>query len=193
MESINVVIDDAEVGSLSKGERTLSFLEELPTPLVNMVKPSSSTQETSVIPLATAPPPDPLEIVPSKDTASASKYEVEPTNPLKRSWVKLNHPSRQLIGNLDEGRRLRNRVIQRSNEVANQVTYSYYLAQVEQKKVDEGCISLLETMCGLLFPDLQITMSLVPSGSSRTNQMSMVQSSETRLVSLLKVILRLKG
>jgi hypothetical protein len=124
MESINVVIDDEEVGSPSKGEKTQSFPKELSTPLADMVKPSSSTQETSVIPLAadTLPDlpvipsaadslPDPPEIVTSRNTTSASEDEDESTNPLKRSWVKLNHPSRQLIGNLEEGRRLRNRVI----------------------------------------------------------------------------------
>jgi hypothetical protein len=119
MESINVVIDDVEVGSPSKGEKTMSFPKELPTPSANMVKPSSSTQETPVIPSATAPPPDPLETVPSGDTASASEDEDKSTNPPKRSWVKLNHPSRQLIRNLDEGRRLRNKVIQPLDEVAN--------------------------------------------------------------------------
>jgi hypothetical protein len=36
----------------------------------------------------------------------------EPTNPSKRSWVKLNHPSQQLNGTLEEGRRLRNIMIQ---------------------------------------------------------------------------------
>jgi len=76
--------------------------------------------------------------VSSGDTASAFEDEDATTNPLKRSWVKLNHPSRQLIGNLDERRRLRNKVIQLSDEVANQVTYSCYLAQVEPKKIDEA-------------------------------------------------------
>jgi len=67
-----VAIEDEEVGSPTKGEKTLFFLEKLPTP-IDMVKPSSSTQETPVIP---------------------SEDEDEPTNPPKRSWVKLNHPSR---------------------------------------------------------------------------------------------------
>jgi len=149
MKSINVVIDDEEVESPSKGEKTQSFPDELPAPSVDMVKPSSSTQETPVIPLAvdTLPYPhvipsvadslpDPTDIVSSGNTASAFEDEDEPTNPSKRSWVKLNHHSRQLIENLEEGRRLRNRVIQPSNEVANQVIYSCYLAQVEPKKVD---------------------------------------------------------
>jgi hypothetical protein len=43
MELINVVIDDEEVGASSKGEEIQSIPEELPTPSVDMVKPSSST------------------------------------------------------------------------------------------------------------------------------------------------------
>jgi hypothetical protein len=76
--------------------------------------------------------------VTSKITISASEDEDEPTNPLKRSWVKLNHPSQQLIGTFEEERRLRNRMIQPSSGVANQVSYSCYLAQTELKKVDEA-------------------------------------------------------
>jgi hypothetical protein len=52
--------------------------------------------------------------------------------------VKHNHPTQQLLGNIDEGRRLRSRVIQPTSEVANQVSYSCYLAQTEPKKVDEA-------------------------------------------------------
>jgi hypothetical protein len=52
--------------------------------------------------------------------------------------VRHNHPPQQLLGNLDEGRRLRSRVIQPTNEVANQVSYSCYLTQTEPKKVDEA-------------------------------------------------------
>jgi hypothetical protein len=48
------------------------------------------------------------------------------------------HPSQQLIQNLEEGRSLRNRVIQASNAVANQVLYNNYLAQTKSKKVDEA-------------------------------------------------------
>jgi hypothetical protein len=105
MESINVVIDDEEVGSPSKGEKTQSFPKELPTPSADMVKPSSSTQETSVIPSTTDTLPDPPVISSTADsfpdspkivtfgnTANASEDEDESTNPPKRSWFKLNHP-----------------------------------------------------------------------------------------------------
>jgi hypothetical protein len=103
-----------------------------------MVKPSSSTQETSIIPSTADSLPDPPVNVTSGNTASASEDEDESTNPPKTSWVKLNHPSQQLIGNLEERSRLRNRVIQPSNEVANLVSYSCYLAQTKLKKVDEA-------------------------------------------------------
>jgi hypothetical protein len=52
--------------------------------------------------------------------------------------VKLNHPPQQLIRSIEEGRRLRNKVIQPSSEVANQVSYNCYLVQTESKKVDEA-------------------------------------------------------
>jgi hypothetical protein len=52
--------------------------------------------------------------------------------------VKLNHPPQQLLGSIGEGRRLRNRVIHWTSEVANQVSYSCYLAQTEPKKVDKA-------------------------------------------------------
>jgi len=70
--------------------------------------------------------------------ANTSKDEDTPADPPKRSWVKLNYPSQQLLETIDEGSRLRNRVIQPTSEVANQVSYSCYLAQTELKKVDEA-------------------------------------------------------
>jgi hypothetical protein len=75
----------------------------------------------------------------TSDTISnATKDEDTPANPPKRSWVKLNHPPQQLLGIVDEGRRLRNRVIQPTSEVANQVSYNCYLVQTEPKKIDEA-------------------------------------------------------
>jgi len=74
----------------------------------------------------------------SDTIASASEDEDTPANPPKWSWVKLNHPPQELLGTVDEGRRLRNRVIQPTSEVANQVSYNCYLAQTEPKKVDEA-------------------------------------------------------
>jgi hypothetical protein len=82
MESINMVINDEEVGASSKGEEIQPIPEELPIPSANMIKPCSSTQETLVVPSATESLPNPPIIVTS---ASTSKDEDEPTNPPKRS------------------------------------------------------------------------------------------------------------
>jgi len=83
--------------------------------------------------------PDESPSSPTSDTTpTTSEDEDTPSNSPKRSWVKHNHPPQQLLGTIDEGRRLRSRVIQPTSEVANQVSYSCYLAQTEPKKVDEA-------------------------------------------------------
>jgi hypothetical protein len=74
----------------------------------------------------------------SDTTSSTSEDEDTSANLPKRSWVKNNHPPQQLLGTIDEGRRLRSRVINPTNEVANQISYSCYLAQTEPKKVDKA-------------------------------------------------------
>jgi hypothetical protein len=70
---------------------------------------------------------------PNESTSSPTTLDTTPTTidnentparPPRRSWVKHNHPPQQLPGTIDEGRRLRSRVIQPTNEVANQVSYS---------------------------------------------------------------------
>jgi hypothetical protein len=91
IESINVVIDDEEVVASSEREEIQSIPKEMPTPSANMIKSSSS--ETPVIPLAADSLPDPPKIVISGDTTSAFEDDNESTNPPKRLWVKLNHPS----------------------------------------------------------------------------------------------------
>jgi hypothetical protein len=116
--------------------------------------------------------------------------------------VKLNHPPQQLLGTVDEGRRLRNRVIQHTSEVANQVSYSCYLAKQSPRKLMKhfkmkaGCLPCMkssinspEMMFGPWFIVLQNRKSLVPSGFSRRKQMSMVLWSEIKPVLLPRVIL----
>jgi hypothetical protein len=100
-----------------------------------MIKPSTSPQETSGMSPAAKSLPVPTTF---DTTINASEDEDIPINPPKRSCVKHNHPPQQLIGTLEEGCRLINRVIHPSREVANQVSYSYYLAQTEPKKVYEA-------------------------------------------------------
>jgi hypothetical protein len=128
MESINVVIDDEEVERPSSGEENQLVSVEVTGGSTDNIKGSPSVSPDE--------PPSPPT---ASDTASsASEYEDTPTDPPKRSWVKHNHPPQQLLRTIDEGRRLRRRVIQPTSEVANQVSYSCYLAQIEPKKVDEA-------------------------------------------------------
>jgi hypothetical protein len=83
--------------------------------------------------------PDESPSSPTSDTTPiTSEDEDTSANLSKQSWVKHNHPPQQLLGTIDEGRRLKSRVIQPTSEVANQVSYSCYLAQTEPKKVDEA-------------------------------------------------------
>jgi hypothetical protein len=127
MESINVVIDDEEVERPSSGEENQLVSVEVTDGSTDNIKASPSV------------PPDepPSPPTASDTTSSASEDEDTPADPPKQSWVKHNHPPQQLLGTIDEGCRLRSRVIQATSEVANQVSYSYYLAQTEPKKVDE--------------------------------------------------------
>jgi hypothetical protein len=47
------------------------------------------------------------------------------------SCVKLNHPQKHILRDVNEGIQLRNRVV-------NQVSYSCYLSQFEPKRVEEA-------------------------------------------------------
>jgi hypothetical protein len=98
MESINVVIDDEEVEAPSSGEENQLNSAELPVTSADVVKTSPSLS-----------PAESLSTPTTSDTiASASEDEDTPPNPPKRSWVKLNHPPQELLGTVEERRRLRN-------------------------------------------------------------------------------------
>jgi hypothetical protein len=118
MESINVVIDDEKIEIPSSGEENQLISVEVTEGTTDIVKASPSVS-----------PDEP----PSPPTASDTSAD-----PPKRSWVKNNHPPQQLLGTIDEGRRLRSRVIHLTSEVANQVSHSCFLSQTEPKKVDEA-------------------------------------------------------
>jgi hypothetical protein len=128
MESINVVIDDEEVERPSSGEENQLISVDVTDGSTDNIKASPSVSPDE-------PPSPPIA---SDTTFNASEDEDTPADPPKRSWVKHNHPPQQLLGTIDEGRRLRRRVIHPTSEVANQVSYSCYLAQIEPKKVDEA-------------------------------------------------------
>jgi hypothetical protein len=119
MESINVVVDNQEVErSRSSEENQLNLAAPS-----DLIEPSSNGSFSSTV---------------SETTPTSAEDEDTPVNPPRQSRIRHNHPPQQLLGNLDEGRRLRSRVIQPANEIANQVSYSCYLTQTEPKKVDEA-------------------------------------------------------
>jgi hypothetical protein len=125
MESINVVVDDEEDERPSSSEENqLNSVDPAPTDCTKS-SPSMSPEKS----------PSPTA---SDTTPSTSKDEDISANQPKQAWVKHNPPPQQLLGTVNEGRRLRSRVIQPISEVANQVSYSCYLAQSEPKKVDEA-------------------------------------------------------
>jgi hypothetical protein len=128
MESINVVIDDEKIEIPSSGEENQLISVEVTEGTTDIVKASPSVSPDE--------PPSPPTA--SDTTSSTSEDEDTSADPPKRSWVKNNHPPQQLLGTIDEGRRLRSRVIHLTSEVANQVSHSCFLSQTEPKKVDEA-------------------------------------------------------
>jgi deoxyribose-phosphate aldolase len=83
MESIDVIIDDEEIEAPSKGEENQPISAELPIPSADMIKTSTSPQETpGMSPAKSLPIP-----ATSNTIASASEDEDNPTNPPKQSWV----------------------------------------------------------------------------------------------------------
>jgi hypothetical protein len=103
-------------------------------------KPSSSAVDHISIPPVSSTtadvPPDSTDAVPTEETDPTSNQDPEPINPSKKhaSWVKLNHPSRQLLGNLNKSRWLRSRIINPSNVVNNQVTYKLLFGSIRTKE-----------------------------------------------------------
>jgi hypothetical protein len=115
MESINVVVDDDEDERPSSNEENqLNSVDPAPTDITKS-SPNMSPEES--------PSPTALDTIPT-----TFEDDDISTNQPKQAWVKHNHPPQQLLETIDEGRRLRSRVIQPNSEVANQVSYSCYLA-----------------------------------------------------------------
>jgi hypothetical protein len=126
MESVNVIVDDEEVQrSISGEEKQIDSVDSSAAP-TGIIEPSPKESLDESSPTT------------SGSTPITSEDEDIPANPPRQSRVRHNHPPQQLLGNLDERRKLRSRVIQPANEVANQVSYSCYLTQTEPEKVDEA-------------------------------------------------------
>jgi hypothetical protein len=93
MESINVLIDDEEVETPSEGEENQPISAELPIPSADIMKTSPGMSPAESLPISEA----------SDTTAGTFENENNPTNPSKRSWVKLNLSPSSSLGLLKKG------------------------------------------------------------------------------------------
>ena len=141
MELINVVIDntisekdideDGKGPNLKKNEGDDNMSQgddgERESPEKESTPPTSR-RETRLT-QGSLSPLTPLEVQPL-----ISRDREPSTSKKPSSRVTLNHPTSKIIGDLDEGLRLR----KGSGYSVNHVTYNCYLAQFEPKKVEEA-------------------------------------------------------
>ena len=141
MESINVVIndtisekdidDDGEGPSLKKNEGDDNMSQgddaEKESPEKESTPPISRRETRSS--QGSLSPLTPPEVQPP-----ISRDREPSTSKKPSSRVTLNHPTRNIIDDLDEGLRLR----KGPDYSVNHVTYNCYLAQFEPKKVEEA-------------------------------------------------------
>ena len=138
MESINIVIDNAipemivdesgDVTSLKKNNEDGNSSQDCNVEKPSLEKessPSPSKRETRSSQVLSSPLPSP-DVQPP-----ISHDDVVSTSKRPSSRVSLNRPKSNMIGDLDEGLRLRRGSV-------NHVTYHCYLTQFEPKKVEEA-------------------------------------------------------
>ena len=127
METVNVVIDESSDSSSKKciEELTKEILPPEPSVVQEIVEQEPASPSTLGTPSVVE---DSADITNSPD--SESHEEKGPS-----SRIKLNHPLEDIVGNLNE-LTLRKRTVDKC--VANFVSYSCYLLQVEPTKVEEA-------------------------------------------------------
>ena len=127
MEIVNVVIDESSDSSSEKGikELTREIIPPEPRVVQEIVEQKPASPSTRGTPSVVE---DPADITTSPDFESHK--EKGPS-----SRIKLNHPPEDIVGNLNE-LTLRKCTVDKC--VANFVSYSCYLSQVEPTKVEEA-------------------------------------------------------
>ena len=127
METMNVVIDESSdsISEKSIEELTKEILPPKPRVVQEIVEQEPASPSTPGSPSVVE---DSTDITTSPD--SESHKEKGPS-----SRIKLNHPPEDIVGNLNE-LTLRKCTIDKC--VANFVSYSCYLSQVEPTKVEEA-------------------------------------------------------
>ena len=127
MEIVNVVIDESSDSSFEKGIKELT--KEILSP-----KPREFQEIVEQEPASPTTPGTPSVVEDSGDiTTSLDSESHEEKGPSSR--IKLNHPPEDIVGNLNE-LTLRKHTVDKC--VANFVSYSYYLSQVESTKVEQA-------------------------------------------------------
>ena len=127
VETVNVVIDESSDSSSQKG------IEELPKEILPP-KPNEVQKLIQQEPASPSTPNTSSVLEDSTDIPTSPDFEShEEKRPSFR--VKLNYPPKDIVGNMNE-LTLRKRTVDKC--VANFVSYSCYLSQVEPTKVEEA-------------------------------------------------------
>ena len=127
METVNVVIDES---SDSSSEKVIEeFSKEILPP-----EPKDVEEIVEQEPASPSAPDTPNVVEDSTNIPTSPNFEShEEKGPTSR--IKLNHPPKVIVGNMNE-LTLRKRTIDKC--VANFMSYSCYLSQVEPTKVEEA-------------------------------------------------------
>ena len=141
MESMNMVIDDTilekdiddDGGGLTlkkiEGDDNMSQGDDVEKESLEMESTSPISRRETRSTQGSSSPLTPLEVQPP------ISHDGEPSTSKKpSSRVTLNHPTSNIIGDLDDELRLR----KGPSYSVNHVTYNYYLAQFEPNKVKEA-------------------------------------------------------
>ena len=127
METVNVVIDESSDSGSEK------FSEEFPREILHP-EPKEVPEIVEQEPASPITPGTPSVLEDSTDISTSLDSEPhEEKGPSSR--IKLNHPSKVIVGNMNE-LTLKKRIMDKF--VANFVYYSCYLSQVEPTKFEEA-------------------------------------------------------
>ena len=127
METVNVVIDESLDSGSEKG------IEELIKEILPL-EPREVQESVDQEPASPSTPSTPSVVEDSVDITTPLDSKSHEEKGLS-SKIKLNHPPEDIFGNLNE-LTLRKRTVDKC--VANFVSYSCYLSQVEPTKVEEA-------------------------------------------------------
>ena len=127
METMNVVINESSNSCFEKG------IEEFPKEILPP-EPKESQEIVEQEPASPSTPSTPSVVEDSANIPTSPDSEShEEKGPSSR--IKLNHPPEVIVGNMNK-LALRKRIVDKC--VANFVSYSCYLSQVEPTKVEEA-------------------------------------------------------